>query len=361
MPEDDTPTPLERREPWLVGNDGEAVRTAARLGVPTASLALYGRWWQLEAWLRELVYVELRALHGREWEDVVRAASGRQSADATYTHMQGADNKNPLAYLDYSQIVNLIDEHWNTFEYALLTKKAWDGRQEELKRIRHRIGHMRRPHSDDLGRLEQTLRDLERGRFIALASYNDNHVPDPDDHDDAVTRGWVRAEHDDAQRLINHARRQYETRLAVRSSARPWVPAGERSGHGAGRLWHADFYVSGRSVEADRLWYDTDLNSIRELIVHLRCDSPHHIGFTFSGADDDAAVADAIGTAFDAVLMHAPPWATGLGDDLDEWRGALRDVDFRLLVESGWMIVDSTTLPITSFGSGGDVRSNPGW
>jgi hypothetical protein len=140
MPEDDRPTPLDETEPWLVGGDGDAVRTAARLGVPTASLALYARWWQLEAWLRELVYVELRALHGREWGDVVRAASGRQSADASYTHMQGADNKNPLAYLDYSQIVSLIDEHWDTFEYALLTKKAWDGRQEELKRIRHRIG-----------------------------------------------------------------------------------------------------------------------------------------------------------------------------------------------------------------------------
>ncbi len=156
-------------------------------------MALYARWWQLESWLRELVYVELRARHGRQWDDVVRAASGRQSQDATYAHMQGPDAPNPLAYLDYSQIVSLIDENWDAFDYALLTKTAWDGGQEELKRIRHRRGHMRRPHPDDLGRLEQTLRDLERGTFIALASYNDCETPHPDEHSDAVTRGWCKA------------------------------------------------------------------------------------------------------------------------------------------------------------------------
>lgn len=359
--EDETTPLLEESEPWLFASAGQAVRTGARLGVPPASLALYGRWWQLEAWLRELVYVELRAHHGRRWDDVVRAASGRQSDDATYTHMQSADTRNPLAYLDYSQIVRLIDDNWSMFDYALLTKKAWDGRQEELKRIRHRIGHMRRPHPDDLGRLEQTLRDLERGTFVALASYNDGETPDPDEHDDAVTRGWVLREHEDARRLIGHAARQYETKLLLRSSARPWVPAGQRAGHGSGHLWHADFLVGGRSVDAASLWYDTLVESIRPLIVHMSCFEPYHVGFTFSGADDDTAVADAIGVVFDAVLMNATIGVTGLGEELEAWRRAVRDVDFRLLVESRWMFVESTTLPISIFGAGGAVRSNPGW
>jgi hypothetical protein len=34
-------------------------------------------------------------------------------------------------------------------------------------RIRHRIGHVRRPHDDDLNRVEQALRDLEHGAFVA--------------------------------------------------------------------------------------------------------------------------------------------------------------------------------------------------
>lgn len=353
---------LEHREPWLVTGEGSAVRSGVRSGVPPASLALYARWWQLEAWLRDLLYVELRAMHGTRWGEVVRQAMGRQSVDATYTHMHGADTGNPLAYLDYSQIVEVISTKWESLGYALLPRKAWEGRQEELKRIRHRIGHMRRPHEDDLGRLEQTLRDLERGTFVALASYNDTRFPDPEVYSDAVTRGWVLGEHEDAMRLVNHARRQYDTRLAVRASSRPWVERGSLAGHGAGSLWHADFFVSGRTVNAARLWYDTDLNGIRDLLVHMRCHGPHHIGFTFSGADADTAVADAIGTAFDAVLMHLDPWTTFVADEAyDEWKLSVRDIDYRVLVDSGWLIVDSTTLPISNFGSGGSVRTNPGW
>lgn len=333
-----------------------------RLGVPSASLLLYARWWQLESWLRELVYVELRAAHGCEWESVVQQGAGRQTVDAAYTHMQSTDTLNPLAYLDYSQIIELIAADWDRFAYALLTQKAWDGRQEELKRIRHRIGHMRRPHQDDIARIEQTLRDLEHGAFIALASYNDTHVPDPDSHDDAVTRGWIRGEHEDALRLIEHARRQYETRLYVRSSGRPWVARGQRMGHGAGHLWHADFYLRGRAVDLPRLWYDSYLDRVRDLIVHVTCDDSAHVRFTFSGADDDRAVADAIGSAFDAVLTNA--YAGPLGPSATEreaWRRSVSDVDFRVLPASRWSIVDPSTVPIAIFGVGGGVRTSPRW
>lgn len=112
-------------------------------GLPARSVALYARWWQLETWLRELVYVELRALFGRAWGDAVAAATGRQTQDAAFTHMAGADSDNPLAYLDYSQLIEIVGRHWDQFEYALLRRSSWEGRQEELLRIRHRIGHLR--------------------------------------------------------------------------------------------------------------------------------------------------------------------------------------------------------------------------
>jgi hypothetical protein len=160
------------------------------------SLALYARWWQLETWLRELAYVELRSLAGKGWTDKLSAASGRQAADAAHTHMAGADNENPLAYLDYSQIVEVMADHWDQFRLGLLERGSWEGRQDDLKRIRHRIGHLRRPHRDDLSRLEQTLRDLERGAFIALASYNRRDTPDPQHHDDPVTQGWIKGRHE---------------------------------------------------------------------------------------------------------------------------------------------------------------------
>ena len=188
-----------------------------------ASAALYARWWQLETWLRELIYVELRAQLGIDWTDTVKTANGRQAQDAAFTRMSGPDNDNPLAYLDYAQLLDVIDRHWDQIGYALLDQRAWQGRQDELKRIRHRIGHLRKPHPDDLNRLEQTLRDLERGTFIALASYNDRDFPGTDNHRDAVTFDWLDGKHPDAKRLIDHADRQYETRLLVRASRRPWT------------------------------------------------------------------------------------------------------------------------------------------
>ena len=94
------------------------------------------RWWQLETWLRELVALELRAAHGVGWEDQLRRGSPRQAKDAAFTHMAGVDNLNPLAYMDYSQLLEIIADDWDRFAYALLTRPAWEGKQDELKQIR---------------------------------------------------------------------------------------------------------------------------------------------------------------------------------------------------------------------------------
>jgi hypothetical protein len=79
-----------------------------RFGVDEEALVLYGRWWQLETWLREVAYLELRSKYGVKWTDQVKAASGRQNSDAEWTHMLGPDNDNPLAYLDFSQLRSLM-------------------------------------------------------------------------------------------------------------------------------------------------------------------------------------------------------------------------------------------------------------
>ncbi len=77
------------------------------------SAALYARWWRLECCVRSLAYVELRALHGTKWVDAVKAANLRLEQDAVYTHMAGPDSDNPLAYLDYSQLVDLVERFWD--------------------------------------------------------------------------------------------------------------------------------------------------------------------------------------------------------------------------------------------------------
>ncbi|MBK6870825.1 MAG: hypothetical protein IPJ14_09675 [Kineosporiaceae bacterium] len=204
----------------------QAIEAARDSGMPRESLALLSRWWQYEAWLRELVYVELRASFGMDWRLPIAKAAKRLDEDSKYTHMRTADSENPQAYLDYSQLCEVIGEHWDIFEPSLVHRATWDGHQQELTRVRHRFAHIRRPHTDDLSRLEQFLRDLERGAFVACASYNNRWMPDPGANV-PVSVGWLQECHQDAQRLIKHARDRYDTRFMLHASGRPWATTPE--------------------------------------------------------------------------------------------------------------------------------------
>lgn len=339
---------------------GRALGAAIESGMPAESLALYARWWQLETWLRDLAYLELRAQRGVAWTEAVRAAADRQTQDAAYTHMLSADSQDPLAYLDVSKLTELIERRWDQMGYALLERSAWQGRLVDLSRIRHRIGHVRTPHPDDLGRLEQTLRDLERGAFTAYATYNDRWLPDANDVPNAIGHGWLHGKHEAAQRLIEHARRQYETRFRLRLSRRPWADRETQASPGAGFLWHAEFYPRERPVDIRRLWHDSQLDAIRPLIVHLLADHPWHVGFTFAAVDDDRAVSDAIGIAFDTVLQLCQP--RFLSDEqVRRWSERATNVDYRVHAGSRWNTVEPATVPIDIFGAGGGVEAAPSW
>lgn len=347
----------EDETPWADPDTLYAIEIAARNGLPPRALATYARWWQLETWLRELVYVELRAKYGAQWTAVTASAAGRQSQDAAYTHMENADSRNPLAYLDYSQLLTLIEQEWALFDHSLLERRSWDGRQSDLMRIRHRIGHMRVPHRDDLSRLEQTLRDLEQGAFVALFTYNDRFAPKPGT--DPVTDGWLRESHPVARRLLDHADQQYGIRLSLQASRRPWAREQQVADPSPGILWHADFLLRSRTLDASALWRDTALNGIRPIVVHMVAAHPGRVGVTFSAADDGSAVADAIGVAFDAVLTTSR--ISGGSEDTEGWGRRARAADFRVINGTGWNIVDSTTLPISIFGTGAGVRERPYW
>lgn len=144
-----------------------ALTAASGAGVPGVSPALYARWRQLETWLRSLVHVELRAAFGTDhW---VGELPDHTDADAT------------LAYTDARALNTVIAKHWDLFAPSLLARAVWAGRFEELMAIRNRIGHCRRAHPDDLGRLEQTLRDLEAGARTATLAYNEQSVPRQED------------------------------------------------------------------------------------------------------------------------------------------------------------------------------------
>jgi hypothetical protein len=336
-----------------------ALDAAVGIWLPPESLALYARWWQLETWLRQLAYVELRARDGKQWDQAVRAASGRQSQDAQFSHMTSTDTENPLAYLDYSQLQEIIERNWAQFAPTLIRQPSWTARQEELSRIRHRIGHMRLPHADDLNRIQQTLRDLEQGAFIACASYNQRITPGADEHNYGVTVGWLRQQHPTAK-LIDQASSQYDTHVALTVSRRPWAQWPDNLANAPGILWHAGFFMRDRTVDIPDFWHAGSFTVARSLVMHLDAEHSSHISLTFAAADDEQAIAGAIGDALETLLSVS---RRGYLEENEEQRWKRRAVrtEYRVIHATGWNIVDETTIPISSFGAGGGVTAAIGW
>src|SRR5690606_33162838 len=120
--------------------------------------------------------------------------------------------------------------------------------------IRNRTAHCRRSHSDDLGRLEQTLRDLEGGARKAAGTFNSSGDLSRIS-DDPVVRAWIGREHIDAVRLLNHARDQYDVNFNLEYNSRPWVetPSIGLSGTN-GHLWHVSWFLGARILDARAYW-----------------------------------------------------------------------------------------------------------
>lgn len=68
--------------------------------------------------------------------------------------MSTPDTTDHLAFLDVGKLFEIIDKEWHLFEPSLIGQREWHGRVDELRTIRHRMAHCRRPHDDDLNRIE---------------------------------------------------------------------------------------------------------------------------------------------------------------------------------------------------------------
>lgn len=321
--------------------------------VPPASLALYARWWQLETWLRGLAYVELRAQRGVNWaENVHKLVGNRQEKDQLHTYMASPDLDNPLAYMDVSKLLELIEKKWELFAPTLLDRDVWNGRKAELLKIRNRIGHLHRPHSDDLSRLEQTLRDLEGGAQRAIRSYFDWHDACDLDPADPVVGSWIHGHHEDAERLVDHARTNYRTWLKLSYTVRPWsaAPAQDAVVSGtAGILWRADFIQQGRYLNVAALWNHLGKHT-RRLLVHVVVADICHVAATFPAVEDGAEVADAIGDMFDSVISTSTRRYPGDIDDLDdEPLEREPSLDSRVQINTAWTRMDEVSMQPSIF------------
>jgi hypothetical protein len=312
------------------------------------ALQLYSRWWGLETWLRELVYIELRAQFGREWTSKVsERARKRQSTDEVYDYMASSDATNLLAYEDVGLVFRLISGYWELFEPSLFRGRSrWEARVEELLQIRHRIGHCRRPHADDLARLEQTLRDLEPGAWTALTSYN-RDLSVGQDLDDPVAEAWVREGCDDARRLVRHAERQYETSLHLNYAVRPWAEEapGQAITGRAGVFWYVRFIMrGGRHLSTRRIVEEWGEGGLPDSVVHALADDPFHVRFTLPALEDPDTVVKVVGELFDGILTSSTvqPWPDDDEEGLRHWNAVIARLDHRVQSDTPLAIVDST-------------------
>ncbi|HZV72663.1 MAG TPA: Swt1 family HEPN domain-containing protein [Conexibacter sp.] len=310
-------------------------------GVPPEALACYGRWWQLETWLREVVYVELRAKHGASWiEHLKGRAPQRAAGDGANAYMASADAGELLSYADVSDLFRLIEHQWDLFAPLLPPQRRWQGTADELQELRNRSAHCRRHHRDDLQRIEQVLRNLERGAQRFYASYLDTR-PVYEGRDPLV-RAWIAGKHPVADRLLEHADRQYDVRFRLSYSARPWAAMTDENvlSGTEGVLWHAAWTVGGRDLNVADLWKEIARGPSTEYLVHLLV-VPGRVTATFAAVDSSSGIADAIGVIFDEILsISRESHAVSVDDWAERWtRGADR-LPRRVQVMSPLTLVD---------------------
>lgn len=268
--------------------------------MPASALHTYARWWQLETYLREVAYTELRCAYGKEWvEHLGEGAAIRAERDRVNDYMPSADDEELLAYTGVAKLFEMIEEHWELFEKVLPPQRRWAGTVDELEAIRHRNAHCRRPHADDLARLEQALRNLEPGALEFYGFYTGTLFPDGKSKDPLV-RDWVGERHEAAARLIEHCRRNYDVQFRLRYSRRPWAGKVEKELSGKrGVLWQAQWLL-GPGLAPLEFWKELNPN-VRDLIVHMLFDDVS-VTATFAAVDESEAIADAIGHIFDTLI-----------------------------------------------------------
>lgn len=237
--------------------------------VPIQSVNVYARLWQFETWLRTMIYVELRALLGDDWALDLKTGAGPFQADKSLTHMPTPE-MNALSYSQLSSLLKLIEKHWQVFECYLPPKAIWEAKLQEIIQIRHRAAHFRVGHADDLARLRQFLRDIDKGFWHFCTSYNDINPILPQSSD-PITSHFLQLDPLPWSEIGERKWAQVGSRdkslpvgLTVNVTRRLWASAPAALGV-AGHFYDFQLFAQdGREFEIGKL-----LERTRELHVHL--------------------------------------------------------------------------------------------
>jgi hypothetical protein len=331
-----------------VMDDMSSLNQAVRAGVPREAVALYARWWQLEGWLRQLAYFVLRATWGITWESEINARAVEYARRDNLVHLASPDTGDLLAYLDFSLLLSLIDDQWSQFEPFLLRRQIWLGKCEELKIIRNRIAHLRRPGKRDRARVETTLEDLEPGyrQAVRALSATDRLGERPDEQ---VIQTYQRGPLAD---LIDHARRKYGLDISLSVSRMPWAelpdPPAPVTGT-AGALWQLS--VGGPDAWVSPHIFQRNLPAdAREALVYTFMSMPYGATFAAAAVDDASTTTLALQGAFEAFLHSITNPLNVPREAVMKWAGDISSLDPRILVEHLFAVIDDPDAPGSIFG-----------
>ena len=241
--------------------------------LPAGRLDCYISLWQLELWLRELVYLELKSRYGTDWAKyLVALRPGPQRADSRLTHMPTRE-RGPLSYLTFDALIKTISRHRRLFAPYLPVRSVWDARIEEVAQIRNRVAHFRQGHARDLARVRQLLADIDKGIWTFCTSYNDAHPIYPPERD-KVARAFIDLDPfpwgltgDGALIRTGNAPRDMIMSVTIEMLRRPWLKANLRGQIGGKYGYLYDVHLGARQNRA--FDYANLLSNTKRL--HERC------------------------------------------------------------------------------------------
>ncbi|WP_437587910.1 hypothetical protein [Sorangium sp. So ce1000] len=168
--------------------------------VPRAAMRLFRLTWQLETWLRLLVYVELRSVRS-DWEELikqhVRGWPPSSFGNDKRLHHMATSHQAALSYLTFGELWTVIseDDNWPLFAPYFPPRLNTQVRVDEIKTIRNRVAHFREPHPQDEARLELFMRDLEPGLRRFCIRYTNGKIPSSPIEDPVTQRLATSWEH----------------------------------------------------------------------------------------------------------------------------------------------------------------------
>lgn len=152
------------------------------------TLKAFLRFYQLETWMREMVYLELKAFYGLDWWDKAENALKRArvpvkltdryvAKDKRHSHIATPEN-DPLWFISLDSLLKIVFDQklWKLFGSYFTTKRLFRMRLEEILPTRNRVAHCRALHPSDVDRLQQFLRDFDSGFWNFCTSYGDRYA-----------------------------------------------------------------------------------------------------------------------------------------------------------------------------------------